>query len=115
MYGKNYSCHDGNYHKNDFFLSQTRAAKILVFENLRNNRIPTKPNKIISIGKKGWWRGMIITDFNIYLFSSYYSKKKETARLAIMNRKNNRFNFKRLPVKDGIYWDTIYQASLLEE
>lgn len=115
LFEKNYSCHDGNYHNDDFFLSQTRASRILVFKNLRNNKVPRKPNQIIPVGKKGWWRGMVITDESIYVFSSFYSKKKETIRMAIIDRKTNKSRFKRLPVKDGIYWDTIYQPNILEE
>jgi len=116
LYNKNYSCHDGNYHGNDFFLSQTRAAKILVFKDLKNNSIPTKPNEIIPLKKKGWWRGMVVTDDFIYVFTSFYSPKKITTRMARVHRKNPRkINFIRLPSEDGMYWDTVYQPTLLEE
>ena len=111
---KCYDCHDGIFYKDDFYLTWTRHATILKFPNLFNNTTKQKPQKI-SIGQRGWWRGMIIHDDIIYIFASDgYSKKKRTARMVIINLLNNTTMKCRLPVVNGVSWDTIYQPNLFE-
>jgi len=114
---KHYDCHDGIFYKNDFYVTRTRHAVILVFKNLKGNKIPMEPSKIIKIGSgKGWWRGMVIFDRKIFVFASDgYRKKKVTLRMAIVDLATGEKKKIRLPEKDGIYWDTVYQPNILEE
>lgn len=112
----NFDCHDGIYYKNSFYLTWTRHATILKFENLWNKKFPQKVTKRIRIGKWGWWRGMVIHDDIIYIFASDgYRKRKTTLRLAIINIKTGDKQIKKLPILDNVYWDTVYQPNILEE
>lgn len=113
--GRKFDCHDGIYYENDFYLTNTRHDTILVYKNLYNSKLPmNSPSKRIKIGAgKGWWRGMIIIDDIIYVFASDgYRKKRTTIRMAKINIKTGERNRVKLPVIDGIYWDTIYQPNL---
>jgi len=110
---RNYDCHDGIFNGDDFYLTWTRHATILKFSNLRNKQFPQKPDKNIRIGKRGWWRGMVINNNVAYIFASDgYKKRKITAYLGIINLSNGKKKFKRLPVVDGVHWDTIYQPNI---
>lgn len=111
---KNFDCHDGIYYKDDFYLTRTRYATLLKIKNLRNRKLPVdKIDKSYKIGKKGWWRGMVIHDDIAYIFASDgYRKKKTTVTMATVNLKNGQRTSKKLPVIDGVHWDTIYQPNI---
>lgn len=108
-----FSCHDGIFHGNDFYLTHTSQGAILEFKDLCNKKIPISPTNIIKIGAgKGWWRGMIIVEDVVYVFASDgYRKKKATIRMATVNLKTMARTKINLPVVDGIHWDTIYQPN----
>lgn len=112
--GRRFDCHDGIFHGNDFYLTHTRHDTILYYRDLYNTKLPMQPTKRIKIGAgKGWWRGMVIVDDVIYVFASDgYRKKKTTIRMATVNRKTGERSKVKLPVVDGIHWDTIYQPNL---
>lgn len=105
-------CHDGIFYKDNFYTTHTRHAKIIVFkkdiEELAN------PIKRIPIGAgNGWWRGMVIHDDIAYVFASDgYKKKKATLRLAKVNLNTGKSSCVRLPVLDGVHWDTVYQPNI---
>jgi len=74
-----------------------------------------KCDRTYKIGKKGWWRGMVIHADVVYVFASDgYRKKKTTARMGIVSLKTGQTSSKKLPSIDGVYWDTIYQPNLYE-
>jgi len=110
---RNYDCHDGIFYNNDYYLTHTRHDIILVYKDLYTSKIPMEPTKKIRIGGgKGWWRGMVIVDDVIYIFASDgYRNKKTTIRMATINLKTNKKTKIKLPVVDGIHWDTIYQPN----
>lgn len=110
-----FDCHDGVFYKGDFYTTHTRHESIIKFSNLYNEK-PNRPSQRIKIGRRGWWRGMIINNDIAYVFASDgYKNKKTTARIARVSLNGKtRTNYK-LPVVDGIYWDTIYQPNLYEE
>ena len=112
--GRRFDCHDGIFHGDDFYLTHTRHDTILYYRDLYNTKLPMQPTKRIKIGAgKGWWRGMVIVDDVIYVFASDgYRKKKTTIRMATVNRKTGERSKVKLPVVDGIHWDTIYQPNL---
>ncbi|MCF8019799.1 MAG: hypothetical protein K9L62_10350 [Vallitaleaceae bacterium] len=112
--GRNFDCHDGIFNNNDFYLTHTRHNTILVYKNLYTSNLPYNPTKRIRIGAgKGWWRGMLIMGDMIYVFASDgYRKRKTTIRMATINTKTNKRRKVKLPVVDGIHWDTIYQPNL---
>jgi hypothetical protein len=112
-----YDCHDGIYYKNDFYLTRTRYATILKISNLANRKIPiNKPDKTYRIGKKGWWRGMVIHDDTAYVFASDgYRRRKTTARMGIVDLKTEKNRKFKLPSIDGVHWETIYQPNIYEE
>lgn len=114
LFESNFDCHDGIFYKNDFYLTQTRYNRILVFKNLYNSKIPIPVTKKIEIGAgKGWWRGMLIIDDIIYIFASDgYRRKRATIRMVTINKKTGKRTKVRLPSIDGVYWDTIYQPNL---
>lgn len=106
---RNFDCHDGNFYKGRFYTTWTRHSKILEFNKLKN----ANPDRIIGIGPKGWWRGMVIKNDMAYIFASEgYKKRKITTRLAIVDLTNNKSKIQKLPVVDGIYWDTVYQPNI---
>ena len=110
---KCFDCHDGVFYENDFYLTWTRHATILKFNNLLNKKDLVIPDKKIKIGSRGWWRGMIINENIIYVFASDgYKKKKTTTRMTTINLKNDTRTTCKLPIVDNIYWDTIYQPNL---
>ena len=116
LFKRNYDCHDGIYHGDDFYLTQTRAANILIFENLYKTSVPMVPTRTIKIKRRGWWRGMIVHDNHIYVFASDgYKKKKTTVALCKINLKTEKQTIQKLPVVDGVHWDTIYQPNLYED
>ena len=108
-------CHDGIMYKNDFYLTRTRHRSIVVYRRPHKKEFPLKkPNKLIKIGKKGWWRGMVINDDKIYVFcSDGYTKKKTTAKMFMFDMNTGDRKFKALP-KTNVFWDTIYQPNILE-
>jgi hypothetical protein len=114
---KTFDCHDGIFYKNDFYLTRTRHSTILKIENLRNRSYPVKrPDRTYRIGGKGWWRGMVIHDDKAYVFASDgYRKKKTTTRMAIVDLKTGEKTSKKLPVINGVHWDTIYQPNIYED
>ena len=113
---KNYDCHDGIFVGDDYYLTRTRFATILIFNDLKHTRIPTKPSRSIKIGKRGWWRGMAIHNDIAYVFASDgYRKRRTTVRIAIVDLKTGNKQVKKLPAKDGVYWDTIYQPNVWED
>lgn len=110
-----FDCHDGIFHGDDYYLTWTRHSTILKFSNLLKKKGPVKPDKKIQIGPRGWWRGMIINKNKAYVFASDgYKKKKTTTRMATINLKDDTKKRCRLPVIDGVYWDTIYQPNIYE-
>jgi hypothetical protein len=114
---RSYSCHDGDFYNGNFYLSNTRKAQLLIFKNVNDRKLPIEnPDYTISFGKKGWWRGMVLHEGLVYVFASFYSNKKRTALMAVVNLKKKK-TVKRvtMDVKDDIYWDTIYQPNLLED
>lgn len=112
---KCFDCHDGIFYKNDFYLTRTRNATVLIFEDLWSTKIPMRPTRSIKLGNRGWWRGMIIQNDILFVFASDgYKRKKVTARLCIYNLKTGKNKKQKLPVLDGIYWDTIYQPNIWE-
>ena len=112
----NYNCHDGNFNKGNFYLTQTRQNKLLIINDILNRTWPiSKPDKKINIGGNGWWRGMILKDNNVYIFSSYGYKNKRPASLSIINLDTQKSILQTIPKSDGIIWDTIYQPCLLKE
>jgi len=115
LFKRNFDCHDGIYHNNDFYLTNTRNSKILIFKDLYNTKIPTNPTTHIKIKRKGWWRGMIVTDDFIYVFASDgYRGRKTTIRLCKINLKTKDQHLQKLPVVGGVYWDTVYQPNIYE-
>ena len=113
---KNFDCHDGIFYKNDFYLTRTRFATILRFNNLTERKPPDKPDQVYRIGKKGWWRGMVIHDDVAYVFASDgYRRKKTTARMAMINLKTGEKSNRKLPSIDGVHWETIYQPNIWEK
>lgn len=111
-----FSCHDSHIYKGDLYTTHTRQARVLVFKNIESKKIPIpKPDRQIPIRKKGWWRGCVIHEGNAYIFASKYTSKKETAIMCILNLKSGNSRFKRIPVVDGIHWDTVYQPNLFEK
>ena len=98
-------------------MTRTRYATLLKFKNLKNRTWPVgRPDQIFRIGKKGWWRGMVIHDDIAYVFASDgYRRKKTTAKMAIINLKTGEHNTKNLPFLDNVRWETIYQPNLYEE
>lgn len=113
---KNFDCHDGIYYGDDFYLTRTRYASILKINNLANREIPVaKIDEIFRIGKKGWWRGMVIHNDIAYVFASDgYKKRKTTASMATVNLKTRKNTRVRLPSIDGVNWETIYQPNIWE-
>lgn len=109
-----FSCHDGNFHNGNFYLSNTRRANLLIFNNIDEKKLPTMPDDQISLGKKGWWRGMVLDNDRAFVFASFYSPTKRPALMAVVNLKKRKVRRITIPVKDEIYWDTIYQPNILE-
>lgn len=113
---ENRNCHDGNFYKNDFYFSGTRENKIYIIRNLLDRKWPIDVDESIKIGKPGWWRGMIIHKDILYVFASYAYGEDQPCKMAVIDIKNKKvLGVKRLPVHDGIKWDTVYQPLLLEE
>lgn len=109
-----YSCHDSEIYNGDFYTTLTRQAQILIFKNIEKRKYPIqKPDRILSLKKKGWWRGSIIFNGKIYVFASY--RRKSTALMCTVDIKTGKTSLQKLPKKDNICWDTIYQPNLLEE
>lgn len=107
-----FDCHDGLFYNGKFYTTWTRHAKILEFKNLNNE----KPLRKIHIGPRGWWRGMVIHNDKVYVFASDgYRGRKTTVRLATVNMLRNERKIQKLPVVDGIYWDTVYQPNIYED
>jgi hypothetical protein len=112
----NFDCHDGIFYDGDFYLTWTRHAQILKFNNLKNRKFPIKPDERIKINGRGWWRGMIIHDGKFYVFASDgYKKRKTTLRMVTIDIKTGERNKVKLPVFSDVYWDTVYQPNLLLE
>jgi len=114
---KNFDCHDGIYYKNDFYLTRTRFATILKFKDLATRKFPVaKADEVFKLGKRAWWRGMVIHNDTAYVFASDgYRRKKTTARMATINLKTGERKIQKLPSVDNVYWETIYQPNLWEE
>ena len=111
-----HNCHDGNLYKGNFYLSWTRKNKILILNNIFDRKLPIKkPDRILDIGGKGWWRGAIVREGKIYVFASYAYNVDRGARMAIIDIKTGKSERKSLPVIDGMTWDTIYQPCLREK
>ena len=110
-----FSCHDADIYNGNFYTTQTRQSRVLMFKNIdKRKKLPLpKPDRIYPIRKKGWWRGSIIHGGKLYVFASY--RHKRSALLCIMDLKNGQTRFKTLPVKDKVIWDTVYQPNLYEE
>jgi len=109
-----YSCHDSELYNGDFYTTLTRQSKILVFKDIEKRKYPIqKPDRVLSIRKKGWWRGSIIHKDKLYVFASY--RVRSPALLCIMDLKSGRTKFKRLPKIGKYIWDTVYQPNLLEK
>lgn len=112
-----YDCHDGLFYKGDFYLTWTRHAKVLKVPNFSKQSFPIDPKNAekIKIGGSGWWRGMIVLDDFIFVFASDgYKKRKTTARMATINTKKGKIEKVKLPVVDGVHWDTIYEPNFYE-
>lgn len=108
-----FSCHDSEIYNGDFYTTLTRQSKVLIFKNIEKRKIPLKrPDVMLPIRRKGWWRGSVIQDEKLYVFASY--RRNDTALMCTMNIKSGRTKFKKLPVKGNIRWDTIYQPNILE-
>ena len=114
---KNFDCHDGIFYNGDYYLTRTRYATILKIKNLANRSYPVaKADQVFRIGKKGWWRGMVIHDDVAYVFASDgYRRKKTTAKMATVNLKTGEKRSRKLPSIDGVHWETIYQPNIYEE
>jgi hypothetical protein len=109
-----WSCHDGDIYKGNFYTTLTRQAKVLVFNNIENRKYPIrKPDRVLPISRKGWWRGSIIKSGKLYVFASY--RHRRTALLCIMDLKSGKTKFKMLPQKGNVVWDTVYQPNLYKE
>jgi len=113
---RSYDCHDGIFYKGDYFLTWTRHATVIQVRDLANKKFPFKsPGEMIRIKARGWWRGMTIANDKIYVFASDgYKKSKRTTRIRIIDLKTKEVKGWRIPVKDGVHWDTIYQPNILE-
>ena len=110
-----HNCHDGNLYKGDYYLSLTRKDQVLIIKNVFDRKWPVRRvDRVINIGGKGWWRGMIIHEGKIYVFASYAYNVDRGARMAIIDIKTGESKLQNLPVFDGKVWDTIYQPCLLE-
>jgi hypothetical protein len=114
---QNFDCHDGIFYKDEYYLTHTRHSTILVFKNLQKKNFPLMPYKRIKLPGKGWWRGMVIVNDYIYVFASDgYRRRKTTIRMCKINiNKPTDRKIQKLPVVDGIHWDTIYQPNLYKE
>lgn len=111
IFKNNFDCHDGLFHNGKFYTTWTRHAKILEFKNLKD----AVPLRRINIGPRGWWRGMVMNENNAYVFASDgYKGRKTTVRLATVNLTRNQRKIQKLPVVDGVYWDTVYQPNIYE-
>lgn len=110
-----YSCHDSDIYKGDFYTTLTRQEKVLVFKNIDSRKsFPIqKPDKVFSLKRKGWWRGSIIHQGQLYVFASY--RRRDTALLCILDLDSGKTRFKKIPRRGKILWDTIYQPSLYEK
>jgi hypothetical protein len=112
---RSYSCHDGNFYKDSFILSNTRKANLIFFDNINEAKLPYKtPSRTISLGQKGWWRGMVCTNGYIFVFASLYAKKKIPARMAVVRLQTGEVKRFVLPCLNDVYWDTVYQPNLYE-
>lgn len=111
-----FSCHDSHIYNGDFYTTQTRQAKLLVFNDIANRRFPIqRPDKMIPLRRHGWWRGCVISKGNAYIFASKYSKRPVGALMCTLNLKTGKTKFCTLPKYNGMAWDTIYQPNLYEE
>lgn len=112
-----YDCHDGQIYQGDFYTTRTKHGSILVYNNIVHKNFPIpSPDKTYLLGGKGWWRGMIIHDNNLYIFASDgYKKRKRRARICILNLKTGKKTINLLPILDGIFWDTVYQPQIYPE
>lgn len=109
-----FSCHDADIYKGDFYTTQTRQSRVLIFNNIEERNIPlNKPDKIFVIRRKGWWRGSIIHKGKLYVFASY--RRKNSALMCTMDLKNGKTKFNKLPIKEKVIWDTVYQPNLYED
>jgi hypothetical protein len=114
LFKRCFDCHDGIFYKDNFYATWTRHATILEYKNLKNNSLPMQPTNKIKIGSgRGWWRGMVIADNKIYVFASDgYKKKETTIRMATIDLKTMEKKSVKLPVIDGVHWDTVYQPNI---
>ena len=112
-----FNCHDGILYDGNYYLSSTRENSILVVrdfkEKIERDKFPLIINETIKIGKKGWWRGMVIYNNIMYLFASYGYGKTGSCQLAKVNLESKAIEIKRLPIKDGIKWNSVYQPNIL--
>jgi len=112
----NKNCHDGNFYKGDYYLSATRNSQIYILKDLLNRQWPVNTiDKKIKIGKPGWWRGSVIHDDHMFIFTSYVKGKNNSCKIAIIDLNTQQtVEHKSLPKCDGITWNTLYQPNLLE-
>lgn len=108
--------HDGIFYEDDFYATWTRGSKIVIFKDFGKADHPVAPSKKIKIGGRGWWRGMVVNDSKIYVFASDgYRKKKTTVRMAIIDIITGTNKKMKLPIIDGVHWDTVYQPNIYED
>lgn len=117
LFKRCFDCHDGLYYKGDFYTTWTRHATILKYSDLTNKKLPVGSHEKIKIGSgRGWWRGMVAANGRIYIFASDgYKKRKTTVRMAIIDLKSKKtIKTHKLPMIDGVHWDTVYQPNIYE-
>jgi hypothetical protein len=111
------NCHDGDFYKNDFYLSGTRENKVWILRDFLNREWPMVPDeKIDLLPNKGWWRGSIIKDDIMYLCASFAYGIDRPFKMVIINLKTKKIEqVNKMPILDGVVWDTVYQPMLWEE
>jgi len=114
-----FDCHDGIFHGNDYYLTNTRYQRLLIYKDLKNKSLPQVPTKQVRFSRaRVWWRGMVIVDNVAYMFGSDGYKNKpsriRTTRVQLDKRSKPR-KITKLPSIGGVNWDTVYQPNLWEK
>lgn len=113
---RKYDCHDGNIYKGDLYVTRTRQGQILKFKNILEQHSALKPSNVYKLKKSGWWRGMTLYDDTAFIFASDgYRGRKTTVRMARVDLKTSDVKMVKLPSKDNIFWDTVYEPNILED
>jgi hypothetical protein len=114
---KNYDCHDALLYNGNLYTTRTRQNKIIVIYDINNRKLPISDiDEVFNIERGEWWRGMIIHDDILYLFSSDgYRGIKNTLTCLILDIKDKKIiQINKIPEFENILWDTAYQPQIME-